>query len=198
MDINLIFRFCVLALLLILGVLAWVYRKRVQEMEEIIRRREEGWSALSIRLIIAIPLLIVLLLNIFYPRALYWSKIDLHRSLKMVSMVAAILCVPLIWWVLSSIRNFISETSQTEEDHLEISSGPYRLVRHPLYASFLLFLVSISLVLGDWIIFGYSVVGIIVFRLMVIPEEENQLLDTFGEDYECYQSKTGALFPWIR
>ena len=59
-------------------------------------------------------------------------------------------------------------------------------------------LMSISLAFGDWIILGYLIAGILAIRLLVIPAEEKQLLDTFGEDYERYRVRTGALLPWIR
>ena len=103
-----------------------------------------------------------------------------------------------IFWVFSNIGKNISETVLIKEGHELITSGPYRWIRHPLYSGALLLLFSISLVFEDWIIFGYSLIGLIAFRLLVIPEEEKQLLDAFGEEYECYQSRTGALLPWIR
>jgi protein-S-isoprenylcysteine O-methyltransferase Ste14 len=198
MDINLILRYSILGALLILFVVFWTFRKKVQEMERLIKAQEEGWSALTIRLVIAIPLLVVLLLNIFYPPALSWSKIHLPLYIRVIGLAVAVLCIPLLWWVFRSIGKILPESTLTRQDQQGVSSGPYRVVRHPLYAGFLLLLISISLVFGDWIIFGYSIIGIIAFRLLVIPAEEKQLLDAFGEDYECYQSRTGALFPWIR
>jgi protein-S-isoprenylcysteine O-methyltransferase Ste14 len=59
-------------------------------------------------------------------------------------------------------------------------------------------LFSISIFLGDWVIFVYSLVGTIVFRYLVIPAEEEKLITAFGEEYEEYQSRTGALIPKLR
>ena len=86
----------------------------------------------------------------------------------------------------------------TKDQHELVTHGPYTWVRHPLYATALMLLVGIGLVFGDWIVLGYSLAGILAFRLLVIPAEEKQLLDAFGDEYECYQSRTGALLPWIR
>ena len=198
MDIDLVLRYSVLAVLLILSVLVISYRRRIQEMEKLIKQKEEGWSPLALRLVFAVPLLAVLLLNIFYPQALFWSKIDIPLYLRVIGLIVAALCVPLLWWIFRNIGNFISANVIKTEEHQPATNGPYRVVRHPLYAGTLLLLISVSLVFGDWIIFGYSMIGIIAFRLLVIPAEEKQLLDVLGEDYECYQSRTGALFPWIR
>ena len=198
MDISLVFRYSILAVLLILSVITFSYRKRIQEMEELIKQQEEGWSPLALRLVFVLPLFVVILLTIFYPQALVWSKIDIPLYLRVVGLVVAVICVPLLWWVFHNIGNFISANAIKTEDTQQVASGPYRVVRHPLYAGSLLLLISISLVFGDWIIFGYSIIGVIAFRLLVIPAEEEQLLNAFGEDYECYQSRTGTLFPWIR
>ena len=198
MDINLVFRYSILAVLLILSVIAYSYRKRIQGMEALIKQQEEGWSPLGLRLVFVVPLFVVILLTIFYPQALVWSKIEIPPYLRVIGLVVAVLCIPLLWWVFHNTGNFITANAIKTEDIQQVASGPYRVVRHPLYAGFLLLLISISLVFGDWIIFSYSIIGIIAFRLLVIPAEEKQLLKEFGEDYECYQSRTGTLFPWIR
>ena len=198
MDIDIIFRFVMLAVLVITFWISASYRKKARDEGGVIERKEEGWPDLVLRMIFALPFLAVLLLNIFYPRFLVWSKIDLPLYLRIIGSVIAVFCVPLIWWVFHSIGNFISETILTKDNHQLVTSGPYRRVRHPLYASTLLLLFSISLVFEDWIIFGYTLAGVIAFRLLVSPVEEERLLDSFGEDYECYQSRTGALLPWIR
>ena len=59
-------------------------------------------------------------------------------------------------------------------------------------------LLALGFVFGDWIVLGYCLAGLLAFRLLVIPAEEQQLLDAFGEEYECYQARTGAIFPWFR
>ena len=198
MNIELVFRLIVLAVLLFTFGISASYRKKARDEDGVIERKEEGWPALVLRMVFALPLLAVLLLNIFYPRFVAWSKIDIPLYLRIIGLVIAVSCVPLIWWVFHSIGNFVSETILTKDNHQLVTSGPYRRVRHPLYASTLLLLFSISLAFGDWIVFGYTVAGVIAFRLLVIPAEEERLLDSFGEDYESYQSRTGTLLPWIR
>ena len=198
MKIDLVFRLIILAVLVLTFGISAAYRKKSRDEEGVIERKDEGWPTLILRMVFALPLFAVLLLNIFYPRLLTWAKIDLPLYIRIIGAVIAVICVPLVWWVFHSIGNFVSETILTKDNHQLVTSGPYRRVRHPLYTSTLLLLFSISLVFGDWIVFGYTLAGVIAFRLLVIPAEEERLLDSFGEDYECYQSRTGALLPWIR
>jgi len=198
MSLTMIFRIVILAVLLFSFGISAFFRKNAREQGGTINRQEEGWLALALRLGFALPLLAVLLLDIFWPALLTWAKFSSPVYLRFIGLGLVIICVPLLGWVFSSIGKNISETVLTKQSHELVTSGPYARVRHPLYGTVLLLLFSISLVFGDWIILGYSLAGALVFRLLVIPVEEKQLLDAFGEEYECYQARTGALLPWIR
>jgi protein-S-isoprenylcysteine O-methyltransferase Ste14 len=198
MTVEFVFRMIILGVLVLTFIISGSYRKRARESGEFIKRQQEGWVILFLRMAFGFSLLGVLLLNIFCPKILTWAKFELNIYIQAVGVVLAISCVPLIWWVFRSIGNNISETVLTKQDHELVTIGPYRWIRHPLYSSTLLLFFSISVTFRDWILFGSFLAGLIAFRLLVIPAEEKQLLEAFGEDYECYQSRTGALLPWIK
>ena len=191
-------RTCVLVILVSTFGISGYYRNKARQEGGMIKRQEEGWLALLTRFVIAIPLFIVLLLNIFYPQAMSWAKFILPQWVKITGLVLGFLCIPFLWWVFSSIGKNISETVLVKDEHELVMHGPYSRIRHPLYAGALVLLISTSLVMADYVIMSYAVIGILAFRLLVIPAEEQRLLETFGEDYVCYQSRTNALMPWIR
>ena len=196
MDTSLFMRMCVLFIFIISLVISGFYRNRARQEGSVIKRQEEGWLVLVIRLVAVIPFLIVLLLNIFYPSAMSWAKFNPPRFIQIAALILGFLSIPFLWWVFLSIGKNISETVLVKDEHELVTHGPYRWMRHPLYAGALMLLISTCLVLADYVLLGYAVVGILAFRLLVIPAEEEHLLETFGEDYECYQSRTGAMFPW--
>jgi protein-S-isoprenylcysteine O-methyltransferase Ste14 len=187
-------------ILLLLGstfLISGLYRRRART-QEFIKRQEEGYLALVLRFAVAIPLFLVISMDIFFPELMGWSKFNLPNWLRIIGMSLALGSVLWLWWVFKAIGNNISETVLTKESHELVTTGPYRWIRHPLYAGALLLLISVSLVLEDFVILSYAVIGILAFRLLVIPVEEEKLLETFGEDYECYQSRTNAFLPWFR
>jgi uncharacterized membrane protein len=55
---------------------------------------------------------------------------------------------------------------QTERGQTVISTGPYRYVRHPMYATFIIFMVGTTLLLGSWygLLLGLTLVIGIAFR----------------------------------
>ena len=197
MELNVIFRIISLVVLVLTFSISAYFRKTARESGDIIDRREEGTFVLFLRMAFGLPLLTAILLNIFYPQALSWSKIELPVSIRLIGVITSVLCAPLFLWVFQSIGSNISETVLTKRDHELATIGPYRWVRHPLYSSALL-LFSLSVIFGDWVIFIYSLVGIIVFRYLVIPAEEERLIAVFGEDYKKYQNRTGVLIPKLR
>jgi protein-S-isoprenylcysteine O-methyltransferase Ste14 len=72
---------------------------------------------------------------------------------------------------------------QQERGQSVVSTGPYRYVRHPMYASTLLFFPGSALLLGSWwgLMFCTVLLGLLVWR---IPLEEGMLengLDGYDE-----------------
>jgi len=180
---TLVYRLIILGVLLLAFGISASFRKRARDEGGTIKRQEEGWGILALRMGTGLPLLIVIVLNIFWPASLSWAKFDIPNLLQIAGAGLAVLCLPLLWWVFRSIGKNISETVLIKDEHELVTSGPYTVVRHPLYGSALLLLLSISLTFGDWIILGYTLAGTLAFRLLVIPAEEKQLLDAFSEEY---------------
>jgi protein-S-isoprenylcysteine O-methyltransferase Ste14 len=80
------------------------------------------------------------------------------------------------------------------EDHALIESGPYRLIRHPVYTGYLALLLGsgvASLNVCLWLVWPVSLLGI---RIQAVSEE--QLLGKrFRQDYQRYARRTGRLVP---
>ena len=76
-----------------------------------------------------------------------------------------------------------------------ITSGPYALVRHPLYTAVtLLVLPWLGFLLNTWL---GVVLGIVLYvgDRMFAPEEEADLAASFGIRWEAY--RRSVLLPWV-
>jgi len=84
-------------------------------------------------------------------------------------------------------NSFTSATIELASDQRVISSGPYALVRHPMYAAALLLLVGIPIALGSW--WGLLVIAAILPALIwrLLDEEKFLVLNLAG--YRAYQDK---------
>jgi protein-S-isoprenylcysteine O-methyltransferase Ste14 len=72
---------------------------------------------------------------------------------------------------------------QAERGHRVISTGPYAIVRHPLYAAVMVYLPASALVLGSWYGFAASFVlsGGVAFRTAMEDRELQRRLDGYAE-----------------
>lgn len=80
------------------------------------------------------------------------------------------------------------------KDHYFVSSGVYKFVRHPLYASIIWMFFGASLIYANCLAFLSNLVIFIPFMYYRAKQEENLLIKEF-EDYKNYQIKTGMFFP---
>ena len=80
--------------------------------------------------------------------------------------------------------------------HQLIRSGPYRLLRHPIYTGLLAMYAGTALVTGEWLaIIGLAMAGFAYWRKIRL--EEANLNAAFGSDYDAYRQKTWALVPGL-
>lgn len=80
-------------------------------------------------------------------------------------------------------------------DSLLVQAGPYQFIRHPMYASILLFFTPIALEVNtplSWIFWG-----VLVINLWVKLHYEEHLLSAKFSDYADYQTRTKKLIPFI-
>ena len=76
-----------------------------------------------------------------------------------------------------------------------VSSGPYRIIRHPMYAAILL--VFIPLVITKPSLLRFICLCILILNLLIkIRYEERRLGETFGQ-YAEYSDKTWRLIPYV-
>jgi protein-S-isoprenylcysteine O-methyltransferase Ste14 len=93
-------------------------------------------------------------------------------------------------------RNW-SVTLKVREQHVLIKSGVYRLVRHPMYLSFLLLGLAQMLLLPNWLAGACGLIGAGLFFAFRMLREERMMLESFGEEYRSYMAHTKRIIPWI-
>jgi len=75
------------------------------------------------------------------------------------------------------------------------TTGPYRFVRHPIYAGAVLFgTLGISLLFNSWIMLFLPLL-LYTVNFFLVRSEEKMMLSVFGDDYRRYAANTGRLFP---
>ncbi len=119
-----------------------------------------------------------------------WSRVPLWLTILSQLFVFAGYLITL--WVMKE-NSFASRTVQVEEGQRVISTGPYRLVRHPMYFGAVLMLLFTPLALGSWwALPGFLlVIPLIVLRLL--NEEEMLRRDLPGYSDYCLRTRSRLL-----
>ena len=106
-----------------------------------------------------------------------------------------------VWLVMAAVRSLgknWSLAARVITDHELIATGPYALVRHPIYTGMLGMLIADGLVFGTW---QGSLAGIAIYWLgtaMRTRREEALLRGMFGAKYDDYARRVPALVPGLR
>lgn len=82
------------------------------------------------------------------------------------------------------------------ESHRLVTSGAYRLVRHPIYGGLTLAFAGALVALGQ-LRFALALALAVFCFLRKIQLEERLLVGRFGPEYEAYRKQVRALIPFI-
>jgi protein-S-isoprenylcysteine O-methyltransferase Ste14 len=102
----------------------------------------------------------------------------------------------LFWWAIktSLSRPLSAAFSRDLPTHL-VAEGPYRIIRHPLYCSYLICWVAGWVVTANpWL--SPSVAAMLIIYLLAAAREEQKFMQTpLSNAYRRYRSRTGLLVP---
>ncbi|MDB5801073.1 MAG: isoprenylcysteine carboxylmethyltransferase family protein [Rhodocyclales bacterium] len=99
-------------------------------------------------------------------------------------------------WARHHIGKNWSAIVTLKNEHELIVSGPYALVRHPIYTGLLLAFVGSALARGEWRgVLAVFIAALALWRKLRL--EERWMREQFGEQYEAYSQRVSALLPWL-
>ena len=93
------------------------------------------------------------------------------------------------------LQSYWSPTLELFEGHRLVTTGIYRYIRHPMYASQWVFSIAQILLLQNWIAGPASLLVFIPFYILRVRAEEKMMLERFGDEYRGYMRTTGAVIP---
>ena len=83
-----------------------------------------------------------------------------------------------------------------KEGHELVQSGPYRLVRHPIYTGMLIMFFATALVQSN--LSGFVSVLLLFTSLWIkLDREERLMLQQFPERYAAYQQRVKRIIPFV-
>jgi protein-S-isoprenylcysteine O-methyltransferase Ste14 len=102
------------------------------------------------------------------------------------------------WFIMIVYRanTYTAATVQVAQNQTVVSTGPYAIVRHPMYASALLYVLGTPLALGSWwgLVAVAAFVPVLIWRLL----DEEHFLAASLQGYSAYQHRVRyRLLPYV-
>ena len=97
-------------------------------------------------------------------------------------------------WLWISASQYLRKATAQQTIAIE---GPYKHIRHPIYASIYLLSAGLGVIFFAWLWFGVLLAFAPLWYLECV-EEERQLVEIHGPAYVTYQKHTGLFFPKIK
>ena len=116
-----------------------------------------------------------------------------------LQMAGAVICVCGLWftlWARKTLAGNWSSDVTFKQNHELIRTGPYRIVRHPIYTGLLVMVVGTAMRIGQ--LRGVVSLALVTIGFWIkLRQEERLMMRHFPEAYPVYRREVKALIPFV-
>ena len=186
------YKFIIIATLTISGIIRGYYELRYMKVTlvKIYNGSREKFLVKIVGFCITAPVLIYI-----FTTYLGFSHVAFPSTVRFVAGIIMLLNLFYFFWIHLTLGRNWSPILVISKDQQLITHGPYKKIRHPMYASIWIHLFCMLFVSANWLV---GLLGIIAFGssyFVRIKEEENMMTDEFGKAYLNYKKNTRRIFP---
>jgi protein-S-isoprenylcysteine O-methyltransferase Ste14 len=153
------------------------------------KRGTRSWQGMPLRALIGLG--VILLFSFVHS-----GSFDVHGTVLPVIGIAILVCGFgfAVWARVHLGRNWGMPMTVKDEPEL-VTSGPYRLVRHPIYTGILTAVVGTALAVNLLVLVVAVAAG--AFFIYSATVEERNLAAIFPNAYPAYRARTKMLIPFV-
>lgn len=126
----------------------------------------------------------------------FWTRpLPLWRAGISIILFAA--AAVLSWTSSRALGSELRVDAALGAEHTLVRSGPYRLVRNPIYTSMLLLLCATAVIVSPWPLWPVSLTLFVIGTEIRVRTEEKLLASRFGEEFQEYKRTVPAYIPFL-
>jgi protein-S-isoprenylcysteine O-methyltransferase Ste14 len=143
---------------------------------------------------------IFLVMLAFACEGAFIQPVGFHKSAPslIASMIVGPPSVVLVWLAARRLDKQWRFEAALSEDHELIKTGPYRWLRHPIYASMMGMLLQTGLTKAWWPMLLAGLVFYVIGTEIRIRAEDRLLASRFGAEFNEYRRTARAYLPFLR
>ena len=124
--------------------------------------------------------------------------IDLPQAIQLCGLALAVGAALFAAWAMWSLGKSYGIRMDIFAGHRLVTTGPYALVRHPMYLGIVLYHAGATLVLQSPLLLALTALVVVPFTALRIVAEDRVLSETFGAEFAEYRQRVPALVPFVR
>jgi len=124
------------------------------------------------------------------------SQSPTHVAVAGLSVLLTATAVAFVVSALRALDKQWSLSARVLEQHQLITTGPYAIVRHPIYTGLLALLLATGMAMSSLTATAGGFVFYILGTLVRTTREESLLRSAFGTEYEQYANRVPAFIPY--
>jgi len=126
-----------------------------------------------------------------------WLRTPRHPGIAWTLIGLTIAGLAFTWWARIHLGRLWSATVTRKKDHHIVDTGPYRLVRHPIYTGILLAAFASACMRGTMLAAIGFLVLVISFYIKARIEERFLRAELGHDAYDAYARRTPMLVPFV-
>jgi hypothetical protein len=172
---------------------AFLFRKRPEKVSGPVRRNGSLWGVL----LTGVGMALVWWVRRPVGSAIIPGSIELSYLLDVVACLLTIASIGLVLAAVRSLGKQWNVRAMLVDQHTLVTTGPYAIVRHPIYTGILGVMIATGLVNTYWFVVLAALAFGFAGTTMRIRQEELLLQEQFGPEFEAYKNAVPAFLPWF-
>ena len=124
-------------------------------------------------------------------------ELDVPEPLRWVGLALVVLGIAFALWAIATLGRHYDLELEIHRDHELVRTGPYRLVRHPIYTGLGLHFAGACLATGNLLLIAGTLLVTYPALFLRAKTEERLLREQFGAAYDAYAREVGMLVPLL-
>jgi protein-S-isoprenylcysteine O-methyltransferase Ste14 len=175
-------------------VLYWIVSARSKKKKA---RGNSWWRVILVRVALILGTLLLLRVAGFHKflHHVHLEIIPLNPVLRIFGVVLCAVGIGFAIWARRYLGRNWGMPMSLQQDHELVTTGPYRLVRHPIYSGILLAVLGSALAQTIFWFLPLVIWGI--YFIYSAKVEERLMSQEFPHVYPAYRAKTKMLIPFL-
>lgn len=140
----------------------------------------------------------VLMFSFFWPGSSNWMAWTPGLAMQWAMVLLVFVGLLFTWWARVSLGRLWSSSVTRKAGHRVVDTGPYAIVRHPIYTGVILAEIATAVQCGSWQALAGAAIMFVGWYIKARLEESFLRVELDRDAYDAYAQRVPMLVPFVR